>query len=69
MPQVSRRAILVGSGASLLGTGFAGCLPQGTVTVVMIVPSLSVAGAYFGNRSWTWALSCQSAAPVGLATL
>jgi hypothetical protein len=25
--------------------------------------------AYFGNRSWTWALTCQSAPPVGLATL
>ena len=28
MPQLSRRAILVGSGASLLGTSFGGCLPQ-----------------------------------------
>ena len=28
MPQVSRRAILVGSGAGLLGTSFGGCVPQ-----------------------------------------
>ena len=28
MPQLSRRAILVGSGAGLLGTSFGGCLPQ-----------------------------------------
>ena len=25
--------------------------------------------AYFGNRNCTWALSCQSAPPFGLATL
>ena len=42
---------------------------SGRAVVVMIVPFLSVASAYFGNRSWTWGLSCQSAAPVGLATL
>ena len=28
MPQLSRRAIFVGSGAGLLGTSFGGCLPQ-----------------------------------------
>jgi lipoprotein-anchoring transpeptidase ErfK/SrfK len=28
MPRVSRRAILVGGGASLLGTSFGGCVPQ-----------------------------------------
>jgi len=28
MPQVSRRAILVGSGAGLLATSFGGCVPQ-----------------------------------------
>src|SRR4051794_41986605 len=32
MPQVSRRAILFGSGASLLGTSFGGCVPQQPVS-------------------------------------
>src|SRR5829696_7197516 len=38
---------------------------SGRAVVVMVVPSLSVASPSFEKKSWTWALSCQSAAPVG----
>src|SRR3954453_21540063 len=46
MPQVSRRAILFGSGASLLGTSFGGCVPQqpvsGSAGPVAVNPSPEV---------------------------
>jgi len=51
MPQVSRRAILVGSGASLLGTSFGGCVPQQPVGAsVGPVAAVGTAGPVPGER-------------------
>jgi hypothetical protein len=51
MPQVSRRVILLGSGASLLGTIFGGCLPQQPVGAsVGPVAAAGTAGPVAGER-------------------
>ena len=50
MPQVSRRVILIGSGASLLGTSFGGCVPQQPVGASVGPLAAGSAGPVPGER-------------------